>query len=97
MKDICHSNAVRPDGIREGQDERLRREGPGSPLLLLPEKQIPNYWQYARNFVLADHLFSTTLGPSTPGHAVFWTGQSMVLDNAKVREGRRRVQGLRRE
>ncbi|CAN5491889.1 hypothetical protein BH09MYX1_BH09MYX1_65100 [soil metagenome] len=33
--------------------------------------------------MLADHFFSTTLGPSTPGHAVFWTGQSMVLDNAK--------------
>jgi hypothetical protein len=33
--------------------------------------------------VLADHLFSTTLGPSTPGHAVMWNAQSLVLDNAK--------------
>ncbi|MDB4996430.1 MAG: phospholipase, partial [Myxococcaceae bacterium] len=27
--------------------------------------------------------FSTTLGPSTPGHTVFWTGRSLSLDNSK--------------
>ncbi len=29
---------------------------------------IPNYWAYAQNFVLADHVFSSTDGPSLPSH-----------------------------
>jgi len=33
-----------------------------------PEDQIPSYWAYAKNYVLADHFFSTILGPSAPGH-----------------------------
>jgi phospholipase C len=32
------------------------------------EADIPNYWQYARHFALADHFFSSMLGPSFPGH-----------------------------
>ncbi len=32
------------------------------------EADIPNYWQYARSFTLADHFFSSMLGPSFPGH-----------------------------
>jgi phospholipase C len=32
------------------------------------EADIPNYWQYARHFTLADHFFSSMLGPSFPGH-----------------------------
>ncbi len=32
------------------------------------ESDIPNYWQYARHFTLADHFFSGMLGPSFPGH-----------------------------
>jgi phospholipase C len=32
------------------------------------ESDIPNYWQYARHFTLADHFFASMLGPSFPGH-----------------------------
>jgi phospholipase C len=32
------------------------------------ESDIPNYWQYARKFVLGDHFFANMLGPSFPGH-----------------------------
>jgi len=56
---------------------------PRRPFYYYSEAQIPNYWQYARNFVLADHHFSTTLGPSSPGHEVFWFARSTSLDNAK--------------
>ena len=83
-KDICHANSCGQTAYRNGAMSGFDLTGSGNlPFVYYGEKQIPNYWQYARNFVLADHLFSTTLGPSTPGHAVFWTGQSMVLDNAK--------------
>ncbi len=83
-KDICHSNKCGQSAYAGGAMNGFDTIGSGNlPFIYYGEKQIPNYWQYARNFVLADHYFSTTLGPSTPGHAVFWTGQSMVLDNAK--------------
>jgi phospholipase C len=32
------------------------------------EEDLPNYWQYARHYVLADHFFADVLGPSFPGH-----------------------------
>jgi phospholipase C len=34
----------------------------------LQETDIPNYWSYAKNFVLADHMFSSLKGPSFPNH-----------------------------
>jgi phospholipase C len=32
------------------------------------QADIPNYWAYAQNFVLADKAFSSTDGPSLPSH-----------------------------
>ncbi len=34
----------------------------------LTEKDIPHYFAYARNFVLADRMFSSLSGPSFPNH-----------------------------
>jgi phospholipase C len=34
----------------------------------LQEADIPNYWMYAKTFVLADHMFSSLKGPSFPNH-----------------------------
>ncbi len=84
-KDICHANSCGETAYHNGGMNGFDLTGSGSslPFVYYTEQQIPNYWQYARNFVLADHLFSTTLGPSTPGHAVMWNAQSLVLDNAK--------------
>jgi phospholipase C len=86
-RDICHSNSCGQKAWRNGSMAGFDLLVP-SPNTKLPfdyysEKQIPNYWQYARSFVLADHFFSTTMGPSTPGHIVFWMAQSPVLDNPK--------------
>lgn len=48
---------------------------------LLPYRQftqsgIPNYWAYAQNFVLADHMFSSLHGPSLPNHLYTVAAQS---------------------
>src|SRR5262249_1166006 len=32
------------------------------------EKDIPNYWAYAKAYALGDHFFANVLGPSFPGH-----------------------------
>jgi phospholipase C len=40
------------------------------------ENDIPNYWQYARHFVLGDHFFANELGPSFPGHFFLLAAQA---------------------
>ena len=40
------------------------------------ERDIPNYWAYARRFTLDDHFFSTIMGPSFPNHLVTIAAQS---------------------
>jgi phospholipase C len=39
------------------------------------EEDIPNYWQYARQFTLLDHFFSSMIGPSFPGHSFVLSAQ----------------------
>ncbi len=46
-----------------------------------PEDQVPNYWQYARHFVLADNFFASTLAPSAPGHLAIVSAHSLVYAN----------------
>jgi len=46
------------------------------------EKDIPNYWAYARRFVLADRYFTSVHGPSLPNHLFAVAAQSGgVIDN----------------
>ena len=76
LLDIAHSRAAsiqavdggKMDGfsklagaIQDGQDESLSQYWPSD---------IPGYWEYAKKFTLADHFFSTILGPSFPNHLV---------------------------
>jgi len=39
-------------------------------------QDIPNYWTYAQDFVLADHMFSSLHGPSLPNHFYTIAAQS---------------------
>ncbi|MDB5214488.1 MAG: Phospholipase [Myxococcaceae bacterium] len=38
------------------------------PYAQYQEADIPNYWQYAKHYTLADHFHTEMLGPSFPGH-----------------------------
>jgi phospholipase C len=51
------------------------------PYMRYKQDQIPAYWKYASEYVLADHVFSESLAPSSPGHEVFWFGRSTTIDN----------------
>ena len=89
-RDISHSNSCGQKAYDNGKMDGFDLIVGGRtrlPFYYYTEPQIPNYWQYARNFVLADHFFSTTLGPSTPGHAVFWTAQSLVARQRRLHDG----------
>jgi len=46
------------------------------------EQQIPNYWQYAQRFALADRYFTSIHGPSLPNYLYIVAAQSGgVIDN----------------
>ncbi|HEY6765968.1 MAG TPA: alkaline phosphatase family protein [Candidatus Sulfotelmatobacter sp.] len=42
----------------------------------LHQADIPNYWQYAKNYVLADNMFSSLQGASFPNHLYTIAAQS---------------------
>ncbi len=45
------------------------------------ERDIPDYWAYARRFTLDDHFFSTIMGPSLPNHLVTIAAQSANVNS----------------
>lgn len=48
------------------------------------QTDLPNYWTYAQNFVLADNMFSSLQGPSFPNHLYIMAAQSAdVISNPK--------------
>ncbi len=87
--DIAHSHHAAVLALHNGAMDRFdvnseRSTRTHDPLLAFAyyaERQIPNYWQYARNFVLCDHFFSALLGPSNPGHFALWTAQTPQVGN----------------
>jgi phospholipase C len=40
------------------------------------QRDIPDYWAYARHFTLEDHYFSTIMGPTFPNHLATIAAQS---------------------
>jgi phospholipase C len=56
---------------------------PGQPDVMgyHDQREIPNYWSYARHFVLMDHLFETNYGWSLPGHLFMVSGWSARCKN----------------
>src|SRR6202165_1395369 len=51
-------------------------DGSMLPYTQMRESDIPNYFAYARNFVLADHMCSSLQGPSFPNHLYTVAAQS---------------------
>src|SRR5262249_50204139 len=81
LRDLCHSHACaladwhggRMDGWNEGDPKNANDR---LAYAQYREADIPNYWQYARHYVLADHFFSSMLVPSFPGHSFFLAAQA---------------------
>jgi phospholipase C len=73
-RDICHSwfcahKAMNSDQMN--QFDLIPGGNVGGDYLSYTqfvEADIPHYFAYARNFVLADHMFSALAGPSFPNH-----------------------------
>ena len=72
-RDLCHEHDCSLTDWHGGQMNGWNLpggsdSGDGLAYAQYGERDIPNYWQYARHFVLGDHFFSSMHGPSFPGH-----------------------------
>jgi phospholipase C len=80
-RDLCHEHACAltdyDGGLMDGWDSVKGSSQNGDDLAYAQyaEADIPNYWQYARHFTLADHFFADELGPSFPGHTFVLAAQ----------------------
>ena len=54
--------------------------GIGYALSYYDYHEIPNYWEYARKFVLCDMFFSSVPGPSLPNHLYAVAAQAQKID-----------------
>jgi phospholipase C len=54
------------------------------------EGDLPNYWSWAKDYVLSDNFYASAFGPSYPNHLFWIAGQSGgVIDNPENIEVRR--------
>ena len=59
-------------------------QGQPDTLSYMNAKDIPNYWSYARHFVLQDHMFAPTDSSSLPSHLFMVSGWSAYCSDPKV-------------
>jgi phospholipase C len=58
--------------------------GPTDVMGYHDQRDIPNYWAYAKNFVLQDHMFEPNASWSLPSHLFMvseWSARFSVVDN----------------
>ncbi|HYR04904.1 MAG TPA: alkaline phosphatase family protein, partial [Nitrososphaerales archaeon] len=48
------------------------------------ERDIPYYWDLARNYTLFDNYFTSAMGPSLPNHLYLVAGQGAVVDSVNM-------------
>jgi len=81
-RDMCHMHSCAltdwDNGKMDGWDQVSGTSVNGDNLAYAQyrEKDIPNYWAYAKQFVLGDRFFSSALAPSFPGHTFVLAAQS---------------------
>jgi phospholipase C len=87
-RDLCHHRpcalAAWNHGAMDGWDdvEGTSVNGDNLAYAQYDERDIPNYWAYARTFTLGDHFFANELGPSFPGHLFALAAQAgWAIDN----------------
>ena len=87
--DISHTFANAKRAINNGLMNRFDQGiGCGAPKYACysqyAQADIPHYWTYAQNYVLADNFFSSLSGPSFPNHQYLIASQSgLAISNPK--------------
>lgn len=84
LNDLCNSWDCALEAMDSGMMDKfdLINGGTLNAYTQVNEQDIPNYWAYARNFVLADRYFTSVHGPSLPNGLFALAAQSGgVIDN----------------
>jgi phospholipase C len=82
--DIPHDRAAHLNDVNGGSYDGFGNGQFGDPWAYsqFAERDVPGYWQMAKDYVLCDRFFSSVGGPSYPNHLFFVGGQSGgALDN----------------
>jgi phospholipase C len=87
-RDLCHTWKCALNGMDGGKMDKFDLSGDcnlnGDYLCYteLYQSDMPNYWTYAQNFVLADNMFSSEHTESYPNHLYTIAAQSAdIIDN----------------
>ena len=81
-RDLCHAHDCALTDWNSGKMDNWEavsgssNNGDNLAFAQYREKDIPNYWSYAKTFTLADHFFANELGPSFPGHTFVLAAQA---------------------
>jgi phospholipase C len=95
--DIPHDRAAHLNNVNGGSYDGFAIGQFGDPwaYTVFDEERVPNYYAWARDYVLCDNFFGSVGGPSYPNHFFFVAGQSGgALDNpenieVRVEDGKR--------
>jgi phospholipase C len=80
--DICHTWDCTLEAMDSGKMDKFNLipggdvNGDYLAYTQFSERGVPNYFKYARNFVLADHMFASMHGPTFPNRLYAVAGQS---------------------
>lgn len=96
--DLPHDRAAALASLNGGEMDgfALGAYGPLYAYSQFSKEDIPNYWHWAKEYVLCDNFFASVLGPSYPNHLFYVAGTAGgAIDNpeniAVNREGERPV------
>jgi phospholipase C len=87
--DLSHEWTAAHAGYDNGKmDGFVWAEGTPYTIGYYNERDIPNYWTYARHFTLCDRFFSSLNGPSLPNHLYTVAAQSggLVVNVFTIRD-----------
>jgi phospholipase C len=88
--DLCNAWDCALEAVDGGKMDRFDLISDGlSAYTQVTEEQIPNYWEYAQHFVLADRYFTSVHGPSLPNHLFTVAAQSggVIDDQSAILSG----------
>jgi len=88
--DLRHGWNSSEEAIDQGKMDGFYRYAPHyEAYVQFLKTDIPKYWLYAQNFVLADNFFSSIYGGSFPNHVYFAAADSDEMTDNPVGDGHR--------
>lgn len=87
-RDLCHGWECMHQEYANGTNSGFYMRSGILPFGYYDYRDIPYYWQLARNYTLLDNYFSSVMGPTLPNHLYLVAGQSGgVISNIRDLRG----------